>query len=96
MVTKAKALDACPALYLAVWTLCPLANQMIIFRIPSGLRKQITVDDETIRLILTVLQLLGHDSTPRQVEQEYLKTKGVVEDYRKSISGQPETDPKRS
>lgn len=53
------------------------------------------MDDETLRLILTVLRLLGNGSTPREVEVQYLNAKKLIEDYHKSILEHPETDPRR-
>ena len=52
------------------------------------------MDDETLRLTLTILQLMGKDATPFQIEFEYIKAGQVIHEYRHHLKSHPDDDPR--
>jgi hypothetical protein len=52
------------------------------------------MDDETLKLILTVLQLMGNDASPTQIEIEYMKAGKMTREYRKHLAAHPDEDPR--
>jgi hypothetical protein len=53
------------------------------------------MDDETLTLMLALLNALGNNAMPREVEVRYLRAKEQVQEYRRQLMINPEQDPRR-
>ena len=54
-----------------------------------------SMDDETLTLMLALLNALGNNAMPREVEVRYLRAKEQVQEYRRQLMINPEQDPRR-
>jgi hypothetical protein len=54
------------------------------------------MNDETLQLIIAGLRLMGNNSTPGEIEVEYLKAGKLVSAYRTHLAEHPAEDPRRS
>ena len=52
------------------------------------------MDDETLRLIITILRMNGSNAAPREIELEYLRA-GKLVAYRAHLAEHPGEDPRR-
>jgi hypothetical protein len=53
------------------------------------------MNDETLRLLITILRLNGSNAAPREIELEYLRAGKLIVAYRAHLAEHPGEDPRR-